>query len=306
MTIKELEEQVAVLTTRMDEMSTNIQELLRDRQTYHTILQNIQALLQDRPANQVNPERPQPNRDHHHDEEVGPIFQRKTLRIDFPRFDGIDPEGWLFQAEQYQELNGVTDAQMVPLASVHLQGDAIPWYHWLKQSIGLLTWQQFSRAICARFGSRQHIDPCSSLSKLSQTDTVREFITEFEKLVNLVPGMLESHQVSIFLSGLRANIRAGVRLLRPVGLIEAFELALCQEDAITATTIHNATRIYDFQILKFKFVGKNQIPIYILSICMESEIARLGNPKIAFATSATACKLPDPLRRAAVPVDSDW
>ena len=96
------------------------------------------------------------------------------------------------------------------LASVHLQGDAISWFHWVKQSVGELTWQQFSRLACSRFGSRKNIDPCSLLAKLAQTGTVREFITEFEKLSNLVPGLLETHLISLFLSGLRADIRAGV------------------------------------------------------------------------------------------------
>ncbi|THG17819.1 hypothetical protein TEA_005364 [Camellia sinensis var. sinensis] len=45
MTVKELEEQVDALTTRTDLMFSNMQELIRDRQTNNTILQNIQALL---------------------------------------------------------------------------------------------------------------------------------------------------------------------------------------------------------------------------------------------------------------------
>ena len=81
------------------------------------------------------------------------MFQVRTLRIDFPKFNGDEPEGWLFLAEQYFDLNHVAADQMVSLASVHLQGDAISWFRWVKQSMGELTWQQFSRLACSRFGS---------------------------------------------------------------------------------------------------------------------------------------------------------
>ncbi|CAL5432297.1 unnamed protein product [Camellia sinensis] len=58
----------------------------------------------------------------------------------------------------------------------------------------------------------------------------------------MVSGLLESHQIGIFLSRLRTNIRVGVRLLHPMGLTKTFELALGQEDAIIATITHNMTR----------------------------------------------------------------
>ena len=101
--------------------------------------------------------------------------------------------------------------------------------------MGELTWQQFSIALCKRFGSRKNLDPMSALSKLMHTGTVSSYITQFETMINLVPGLQDPHQVSLFLSGLRADIQAGVRLLMPTSLSHAFELALCQEDAITAT-----------------------------------------------------------------------
>ncbi|KAF9594769.1 hypothetical protein IFM89_034752 [Coptis chinensis] len=89
---------------------------------------------------------------------------------------------------------------------------------WLNQSLGELTWRQFSTSLCKRFGSRKHIDPMSSLSKLTQQGTVREYITSFETLINLVPGIQDQHQVSLFVSGLKAEIQARVHIHNPLSL----------------------------------------------------------------------------------------
>lgn len=132
------------------------------------------------------------------------------MHLDFPRFEGKDPEWWIFQAEQFFVLNSITAEQRATMASIHLKGDAIAWYRWLSTSMGELTWRQFSRAICKRFGSRKNLDPMSSLSKLTQQGTVAAYNTTFETLINLVIGLEDSHQVSLFVSGLKAEVQAGV------------------------------------------------------------------------------------------------
>ncbi|KAF9605047.1 hypothetical protein IFM89_013717 [Coptis chinensis] len=75
----------------------------------------------------------------------------------------------------------------------------------------------------------------SSLSKLTQQGTVREYITSFETLINLVPGIQDQHQVSLFVSGLKAEIQAGVRIHNPLSLSHGIDLALKHEDAIKTT-----------------------------------------------------------------------
>ncbi|KAL5713151.1 hypothetical protein ACHQM5_015256 [Ranunculus cassubicifolius] len=258
MTVKELEEKIKIIHERLDAMALEI------KTNNDEMLQKIQEIFKGKQGASRPPPPPLPNFQNRQLQkkaedlyvaplipgrqkeaenlQITPIIQGRTLKIDFPRFTGTDPEGWLYQAEIYRELNGILDTQMVSLAAIHLQGDAIAWYRWLRQSVGVgcLSWEQFLSALCSRFGSCKNIDPCSSLSKLTQTGTVLEFITEFEKLINLVPGMRESHQVSIFLSGLRTDIGAGVRFLRPLNLSEAFDLALCQEEAILATSKFSA------------------------------------------------------------------
>ncbi|KAF9607193.1 hypothetical protein IFM89_033400 [Coptis chinensis] len=180
-------------------------------------MQRLLAKLDDPNQNSFNPNSSNTNpiQQRQHQQ---PIIQDRPLRLDFPRFEGEDPESWLFQAEQFFTLNPISKEQKVIMASIHLKGDAIAWYRWLNQSLDELTWRQFSTSLCKRFGSKKHIDPMSSLSKLTQQGTVREYITSFETLINLVPGIQDQHQVSLFVSGLKAEIQAGVRIHNPLSL----------------------------------------------------------------------------------------
>ncbi|KAF9591809.1 hypothetical protein IFM89_007364 [Coptis chinensis] len=55
-------------------------------------------------------------------------IQGRPLRLDFPRIEGEEPEGWIFQVEQFFSLNHMAPAQQVIMASIHLRGEAVAWY----------------------------------------------------------------------------------------------------------------------------------------------------------------------------------
>lgn len=83
----------------------------------------------------------------------GPLMQARNLRLDFPIFHGDNPKGWIFRCEQYRRLAGLSDAELLSLAIGHLDGDVVPWFHWVKQTLGEMTWAQFKRALTTRFGT---------------------------------------------------------------------------------------------------------------------------------------------------------
>ncbi|KAF9605396.1 hypothetical protein IFM89_016973 [Coptis chinensis] len=228
MTVKELEELTGCHNTTLTNHTTAIDNNTTTLTNHTTLLnvlttnmQRLLAKLDDPNQNSFNPNSSNTNliQQRQHQQ---PIIQGRRLRLDFPRFEGEDPESWLFQAKKFFTLNPISEEQKVIMASIHLKGDAIAWYRWLNQSLGELTWRQFSTSLCKRFGSRKHIDPMSSLSKLTQQGTVREYITSFETLINLVPGIQDQHQVSLFVSGLKAEIQAGVRIHNPLSLSHGF------------------------------------------------------------------------------------
>ncbi|XP_010263147.1 PREDICTED: NADH dehydrogenase [ubiquinone] flavoprotein 1, mitochondrial-like [Nelumbo nucifera] len=50
-------------------------------------------------------------------------------KLELPIFDGENPDGWLFRAECYFEINGLLPAERLRVAVVCLEGDALAWYY---------------------------------------------------------------------------------------------------------------------------------------------------------------------------------
>jgi len=49
----------------------------------------------------------------------------KTIRWEFPRFDGEDPKSWCCRAEQYFDYYNTPDPQRLSISSFHMEGRAI-------------------------------------------------------------------------------------------------------------------------------------------------------------------------------------
>jgi hypothetical protein len=81
------------------------------------------------------------------------------LKLHFPKFNGEDPIGWLYKAEQYFEFQNIRAAQCVQLAAFHLKGIALQWFRWLTKFCGPLTWDELTQAISLRFGPTEYEDP---------------------------------------------------------------------------------------------------------------------------------------------------
>ncbi|KAK9230905.1 hypothetical protein WN943_021136 [Citrus x changshan-huyou] len=47
---------------------------------------------------------------------------------------------------------------VLSLAIEHLDGDAVPWYHWLEQTMGNMNWAQFKRDLVTRFGTFEEVN----------------------------------------------------------------------------------------------------------------------------------------------------
>lgn len=93
-------------------------------------------------------------------------FHTRTLRLDFPLFDGEDPEGWCYRASQFFEYYVIPDPKIFTIASFHMEGRALVWFQELRSGNGLTTWNEFLKALQARFGTGSYDDPMETLVKL--------------------------------------------------------------------------------------------------------------------------------------------
>jgi hypothetical protein len=91
-------------------------------------------------------------------------------------------------------------------------------------------WGRHLEDLC-RFGKGSYNDPMETLSKLKQTGSL-EYKTQFEVLASRVLRLIDSHKLSMFLGGLRDDIRVPVRMFNPKTLNDAYALARMQEECI--------------------------------------------------------------------------
>ena len=74
------------------------------------------------------------------------------LKLDFPRFNGDDLTGWIYREEQYFSLHHTFDVNKVPLASFHLEHEALQWLCWYIKAHAEPNWTDFCQLLLQRFG----------------------------------------------------------------------------------------------------------------------------------------------------------
>ncbi|XP_024018362.1 uncharacterized protein LOC112090683 [Morus notabilis] len=139
--------------------------------------------------------------------------EHRGRRLELPIFQGDDPYGWVFRAERYFAINGVDGEERVMTASVC--GGKGPF----------TDWRDLKAAILHRFSRAKDGDPTERLMALRQEGTVTEFRDRFEALAASMRGIPEPIFWGAFLNGLREDVRAEVKLLRPINLQEVMDLA---------------------------------------------------------------------------------
>ena len=77
--------------------------------------------------------------------------------------------------------------------------------------------------------------PTGTLFKLQQTDTVAQYLSDFEDLANRIVGLTPQFLMSCFILGLTLDICRKVQTLQPLTLVQAVGLARLQEEKLLDT-----------------------------------------------------------------------
>ncbi|KAA8524249.1 hypothetical protein F0562_010672 [Nyssa sinensis] len=93
-------------------------------------------------------------------------IQARSLRLDFPRFDDGDPSEWILKAQQFFNYFETPDNHKLEIASFHIEGKALTWYYWLKESSPRIKWEDFLEALHIRFRLSAYKDPMGAFTKL--------------------------------------------------------------------------------------------------------------------------------------------
>lgn len=132
-------------------------------------------------------------------------------KIDFPRFQGENPLGWLYKCERFFEFNLIDENQKVKLAAMHLDEKGIQWYHWFEKTKNPINWKEFEYGLRVQLGPNIYEDAIGELTKLCQSSTVKCYQERFEDLANRTNVLTQEFFVSFFLNGLKEENRAGYR-----------------------------------------------------------------------------------------------
>jgi hypothetical protein len=173
------------------------------------------------------------------DQTYGQEQQRMVHNVVLPRMDlttfwGDNPRGWLRRCNKFFKLNTTPFQRWVELASLYLEGKAEIWFEGYMCGVeGVVDEEEFSRAICSRFGNRTDI--VEEFNKLMQEGDVDEYVKRFEELKSLMHSLNsllpESYYISSFISGLKEDIKPMLKILKPVTLMIAFDQAKWQEES---------------------------------------------------------------------------
>ncbi|XP_034198084.1 uncharacterized protein LOC117613593 [Prunus dulcis] len=160
----------------------------------------------------------------------GNSYLPKMVKLDFPHFNGLeDPTSWICRAEQFFDFHHTPETERVPLASFNLEGDAQLWFQLMKEETPITTWATFKQGLHDRYGPTQFQDFFGDLTKLQQTGSVRDYQTQFEKLLIRAGRLTPDQQVGCFVSGLKENIKTDVQACKPQTLSAAIGLARLYE-----------------------------------------------------------------------------
>ncbi|GJT14193.1 ty3-gypsy retrotransposon protein [Tanacetum coccineum] len=138
---------------------------------------------------------------------AGAIFKANDYRfkkLKMPIFDGEDAYGWIYRMERFFKIQGVEALEQLQVAELCLEGEALSWYCWSEGRLHLFDY--------------------------NKDGTAQAYVALFEKLAGQLVGVSEQVLEATFIKGLKPDLRASVRVMRPEGLNHAMILAVTIEE----------------------------------------------------------------------------
>jgi hypothetical protein len=81
----------------------------------------------------------------------------KASRLEFPTFNGKDPDSWCYRAEQFFDFYEIPERRKLGITAFHIEGKASSWFRALRTTNECITWYEFVRAMQAQFSKAEEI-----------------------------------------------------------------------------------------------------------------------------------------------------
>ncbi|KAK2989789.1 hypothetical protein RJ640_022560 [Escallonia rubra] len=160
----------------------------------------------------------------------------KFPKLTFPRFEGMNPKGWVRKCEQYFKFCPLHEDYKVSYASVHFDAQAECWYVAYIKPLGRVRWEPFVKDMYARFSLTNGISVMGDFNRLVQVGSVDEYFNNFEamraQVVQEFDYLDENYFCMSFVGGLKPEIRSRVEQFAVDTLSKAIYIARREEVAI--------------------------------------------------------------------------
>ncbi|XP_072147882.1 uncharacterized protein [Setaria viridis] len=204
--------------------------------------------LGSRPPPQFRPPRPppQPSGEPHHNRSTfgahravgeGPQGYRAAVpKLNFPEFSGRDPKVWRHKCEDFFKFYNVPDHLWITTATMHMKDNAGRWVEVQRLKGDLNTWDRFMEAVELKFGAYDYVHALTALLELKQTNSVEEYVSEYESLQFLIEMHNTGYDTMFFITqftrGLKPDIAAVVQSQLPQTMETAVRIAKVQEQLL--------------------------------------------------------------------------
>ncbi|XP_026416754.1 uncharacterized protein LOC113312214 [Papaver somniferum] len=242
--ITEIKSEVGSIKDEISSMKTSVNNLDSRLLSIFDLLSNIQHQGSNHP-----PDRPSPGDSHSNGDSFDDIRQlirnihppntgkfTRTPKVDFPRFNGTNPRGWVLKCERYFHLHNFPDEEHVDMVVIQFDSQVDSWYLNYQQGKGSIPWSTFVQDLYARFEDVAHDNYVGSFNKLSQTTTVKDYYDKWEHYKSYMvannPSLPDSFYTLSFISGLKEEIRTVVQMFKPEDTSTTFYLARLQKASL--------------------------------------------------------------------------
>ncbi|XP_028802776.1 uncharacterized protein LOC114757959 [Neltuma alba] len=152
--------------------------------------------------------------------------KRPHSKVEFPKFEGGDPRGWVMKAEKYFRYYQTPEDLKVDVAAMNLEGDALDVFTWVSSGRSINYWDDLIQIFQEHFGPAEFQNPDVYLCSIKQLGSVQEYRQEFVRRSSRVHGWPKHCLLGVFINGLKEELQSDVKIQKPRTVYKAASLAL--------------------------------------------------------------------------------
>ncbi|XP_050914793.1 uncharacterized protein LOC127129699 [Lathyrus oleraceus] len=152
-------------------------------------------------------------------------FYLSAKNVELTAFTGDNPVAWITRAETYFEVQRISQDVRIQLTKLSMEGPTIHWFNLWRDSTEELSRENLCEAMMAVFGGGRLENPFEELKDLKQSETVEDYIAEFEFCSSQCGRLPEQQFLGYFIGGLHHDIRSRVRTFKLHNWYVAMQLA---------------------------------------------------------------------------------